>query len=392
MELNDCKVNLFLRKDKKGKDGTYPVNILVTLNSETFRLGGIKKARLKLNQWDEKAKQPRNNVPHINKLRKTLNNAVNRVIDFVEKANANDSKLSKKDLRDLYYKRKKPKRDFFDYYQEFMDLKFPTIAETTKKPYSLLKKQLEEYQSFKEINILFVEDMDYNFFRGFFKYLREEEETGNSGLATRRKNLITIFEEFMRMEIISKNPCKRIGRFKEKEKTIFLNFDELNSLRNLILDRGKKNEGLEYSRGLFLFSCYTGLRYCDIMQLKWKNVRDNALNFVQKKTGGKVYNPLLKEANEIIKTFGGSNFENVFEYRANATINRDLKILAEDSEIEKHLTFHVGRHTFGSILAQNNVQAFYIAQLMGHTDVRMTSRYVNSNQAILQKAMENIRV
>lgn len=81
----------------------------------------------------------------------------------------------------------------------------------------------------------------------------------------------------------------------------------------------------------------------------------------------------------------------IFESRTNVSVNRDLKIIATIAKIEKRLTFHIARHSFGSLLAKENVQPYFIMKLMGHKDIRMTSRYVNSDEETLNNIIKNVK-
>jgi len=70
-------------------------------------------------------------------------------------------------------------------------------------------------------------------------------------------------------------------------------------------------------------------------------------------------------------------------------VNRDLKIIAKIAGISKRITFHMARHSFGSMLAKKGVQPYFIMKLMGHTNIKMTSRYVNSDEETLKEIMFN---
>lgn len=72
-------------------------------------------------------------------------------------------------------------------------------------------------------------------------------------------------------------------------------------------------------------------------------------------------------------------------------MNRYLKDLAKIARIDKNLTTHVARHTFGTILgASEKISAFMICDLMGHSDIGMSQRYINLSKRELQKAMESV--
>jgi integrase len=387
---NSYSVNVILRKDKKKKDNSYPLNFVITLNSETFRLS-IKKRYVKLDEWDFKSKRPNRKYKGKQELESNLNKKEQKINDFIDRCSLDNKRIGKEDVKDFYYQRNENQNDFFFQFDLFVERKY-YLAATTKRPYQLLRNQLEDYyKNTMKMSKLKLSDFSYHFIDNFFHYLRVDKSTGNSGLGTRRKNLITFLDEMVKKEYIKKNYCKHIMRFPEKISTVFLTLAELDSFLTVNLEMGKKTDGLELSRVLYLFGCYTGLRFGDVMQLKWSNIKDGSIRKIQQKTKREVFSPLLPEALDILKRYKSTNENNlVFPSRANATTNRDLKIIADKAKINKRVTFHSSRHTFGSILAQNKVQAFHIAHLMGHTDIRMTSRYVNSNEEILEGVMKGV--
>ena len=234
-----------------------------------------------------------------------------------------------------------------------------------------------------------------------------EKGIGDSGIATRRKHFSAVLNKFVTDKLIKENPCKDVPKPKEKSKTVFLTSKEIENIRNADLKLGNLTKGLELTRKLFLFSCYTGLRFSDVMNLKKENIVDsdnvnNSTKIVDlkkivlemKKTKEKVEIPLYPEAFKILVKFKMKDKKPkdfIFDKRENVSVNRDLKMIAKVAKIDKTVTFHVGRHSFGSMLAKNGVQPFYIMKLMGHQDIRMTERYVNSDEEILTNVMKNVK-
>lgn len=81
-----------------------------------------------------------------------------------------------------------------------------------------------------------------------------------------------VLNEFVKEEKIVKNPCKDITKPKEKQVDVFLTSEEIVQLRKADLKLGAYTKGLNITRNLFLFSCYTGLRFSDVISLKKGNI------------------------------------------------------------------------------------------------------------------------
>ncbi|RED26936.1 site-specific recombinase XerD [Flavobacterium cutihirudinis] len=382
---NNYSVKTILRKDKKRSDDTYPLNYLIIFNSNNLKLSA--KHYLTLNEWDFDKNCPKGVGNSI--LKKKLQQEEKFIYNNLIELELSGKPLTK-DLIKEKCSGNIAKKDFYHYFDEYCKKKFRLITTGTQSHYILFKKQLKEYKSTIEL-----EEIDVKFIENFLYYLSVEKKVGISGIATRRKTFSAVLNKFVVDKIIKENPCKYVKVQKEKVKTVFLTSKEIGNIINADLKMGNLTDGLNLTRNLFLFSCYCGLRYSDVANLKNENIIDSKKIVLEMvKTKDNVEIPLHDLAMEILKKHrvkSKSEKDFVFRKRSNVSVNRDLKIIAKIAKIKKDLTFHVGRHSFGSMLAKSNTQPFYIMKLMGHKDIRMTERYVNSDEEILSNAMRNVK-
>lgn len=132
----------------------------------------------------------------------------------------------------------------------------------------------------------------------------------------------------------------------------------------------------------FLFSCYTGLRYSDIIRIKREDIETITpycwLNFKSYKTGTLTKLPLkiLFEGKAMTMLVHCTNSsELLFDIPSNQYIDKVLDRIVRDAGICKHVTFHSARHTFATILIHTNVSITTIQKLLGHKNIRTTSIY-----------------
>ncbi len=130
----------------------------------------------------------------------------------------------------------------------------------------------------------------------------------------------------------------------------------------------------------YMFSCYCGLRMSDIFALKWKDVQMNdgryLLSVVMKKTSTPIYIPLSNNALAWLPERSEDENTRVFaELPSCQTINRILKVWAKAAGIDKHITYHTSRHTFGTLMMTVGADLYTTCKLMGHSDVRTTQIY-----------------
>lgn len=207
------------------------------------------------------------------------------------------------------------------------------------------------------------------------KIIKNKQKTQNStcSSSTKIKNLRPIFEKAIDEELINKNPFKKI-------KVCFDAENEAPTLSNSMLKRVYElkftNEGLGFTRDLFLFMCFTGMAYVDAIKFNDKDfeIIDGNIHLLdtirRKKSGCKIKQVLCNEATKIVFKYyqkGYSNINaNVFTNESLESINRKLKIIQCNAEIPFDLTTKNGRITFKNLIKESKYSnPFVTRKLMG---------------------------
>ena len=179
-------------------------------------------------------------------------------------------------------------KDFFEYCQEFIERKAP-FSETRAYHSMLLK-----LKSFTNKKKLPCSEITENFLISFKDYLNGNLN-GSSPF-----NYFKKFKRVLKEATIAKhfksNPAAQFRNSKgiSTEKDI-LTLDEILTLS------GTECSNLNVYRA-FLFSCLTGLRFCDIKVFKWNNIsNDDVLSIVQLKTKEKLVMPLHSNAIKLLR-------------------------------------------------------------------------------------------
>jgi integrase len=185
---------------------------------------------------------------------------------------------------------------------------------------------------------------------------------------------------------------------KEPTKRIDLTLDELERIESLVY----ADQGLTLAKDIFLFSCYTGLRFSDVEILCTKHLQESPKGYFIEldkmiKTGKPISLPLfmlfegkgetiLKKYLDKLDLVIPKESAPIFGYINNQVTNRQLKIIAHDAKINKNLTYHIARHTFGTNLAELTSDPYLILDLMGHAQMSTSMIYIhNSKERMLRK-------
>lgn len=182
----------------------------------------------------------------------------------------------------------------------------------------------------------------------------------------------------VREDIIAENPVNKLNTDEKikmpESKREFLTIDEVKTLVCTPCRR-------EDIKSAFLFSCYCGLRISDVLALKWKNVDCTGeqwrINIIMQKTRQPLYLPLSMQARKWMPERGGAAEDDpVFAtLPCEDTCNVQLKPWVKEAGITKHVTYHVSRHTFATMMLTLGADLYTVCKLLGHTDVKTTQIY-----------------
>lgn len=247
---------------------------------------------------------------------------------------------------------------------------------------------------------------------GFVLYLANcdiiERTNPNTGVHKKRplaKNtaklyyntFVTALNEAVREGVLDVNPSDKLTKEEKKPINVpcntrpYLSIEEVEVLT-------KTPCGREEVKAAFLFSCFCGLRYSDVVDLKWENVKkENGKWYIEKrqvKTRQTVIIPLSDEALRWMpKRTGVTDKDHVFDLPTPYTVNYNLKKWAKAANIDKPISYHVSRHTFGTLLVTLGADLYTTSKLMGHQNIRTTQIYaeiVNKKKEAAINLLDNI--
>jgi integrase len=230
---------------------------------------------------------------------------------------------------------------------------------------------------------------------------KQERRNGTTFYGTERKPasvnrelelLSKIFNMAIRDGLAEINPCEKVQKLREDNQRVrYLLPDEEERLMAALT--GPRT----YLKPIVLLAIHTGMRRGEILNLKWANVdfSREVIHVVKTKNGKDRFVPM----NEVVRTEllllqekrNGSDVVFV-SMRTNGVLKEIKKGFAaarREAGIE-NLTFHDLRHTTGTRLADSGVDAFTIAEILGHQDLRMTKRYTHATDERKQSAMEKL--
>ena len=312
--------------------------------------------------------------------------------------------VSAEAIKRLYIGEDKPLNTLMNLFTYHAETAKELLRPGTFKNYGSTEKYIRIFlkEKYRTDDILLCE-LNYQFISHFELFLRTtvplevSNPLSNNGIMKHMERLRKIVTLGYKMDWIPKDPFLQYKlRFQRFEREFLLE-SEIRLLHQVEL----KSDKLRKCRDLFLFSCYTGLAYIDLVSLS----RDNILRGIdgefwiktsRRKTDTKVSVPLLPQAIEILEKYRGrADVEisgGVLPVISNQKINVYLKEIAEICEIRKTMTFHLARHTFATTVTLNNgIPLETVSKMLGHSKLSTTQIYVHVLERKISDDMKQLR-
>lgn len=293
-------------------------------------------------------------------------------------------------------------KDIIEYHNDKMVFK---LHKDTMRHYKTTQRYLYKFikQEYKTTDI-YLKDLNYAFVLNFENFLRSYKPTDhqriihNNTIMKHIQRLRKMVTMSYHMEWIDRDPFIKFRSSFEKRERDFLTDLELSSIEEL----STSIERLDLVKDLFVFSCYTGISYIDVMKLTKDNILigidgEQWVYTKRQKTNTPIKIPILKKANQIIEKYKDNYRAEVsgtlFPVLSNQKLNSYLKEIADLCKIKKNLTFHMARHTFATtVTLSNGVPIETVSKLLGHTKLTTTQIYAHVIERKVSDDMNALRL
>ncbi len=263
-------------------------------------------------------------------------------------------------------------------YSNFIDFFEQMVKRKNDKNYRL---SFLKFKDFYNNEFLDIRKINYALCEDFKYYLLNLDISKRTA-----KHYFTCFKgclnDAVKRELIDKNPAKGLTIKFEKKSIERLIDAELEELWKTPCEYHDLKNG-------FIFSCYTGLRFSDILDLRFDDIVNNKIKVIQNKTLNEVEIPLHKIAKKILSMQQNKHPDgSIFKIPTGGKTSRRLQKWIKETGINKHITFHCARHTFGCLLVEKGVNLFIVKKLMGHRKIETTLQYVDKANVNAKAAIE----
>ena len=156
--------------------------------------------------------------------------------------------------------------------------------------------------------------------------------------------------------------------------------EDFEKVRDIEID-AVKQPSLAITRDLFLFACYAGTPYADVVTITDENLSKDSegklwLRYRRKKNEMLANVKLLPEAVALLEKYKDKSRPTLLPAQKYATVRANMKILCAITGIPMTISFHSGRHSFASLIAlEEGVPVETISRMLGHSNIVTTQIY-----------------
>ena len=257
----------------------------------------------------------------------------------------------------------------------------------------MLRQWIED-KGRKDMPIHAVTEEMFEEFRFYLKKKRFAAKTVNRHLCW----LSRLMYRAVSKRVIRYNPFEDATYEKEERKMRFLQKSDIAKLMALKVN----DREAELARRMFLFSCFTGLAIADMERLKFSYIQTSVdgRRYIRKerqKTKVESVVPLHPIAEEILsRNQEGQALKEegeglVFPRGCSRSVmNNKLSIVGKACGIRQRLSFHMARHTFGTLSLSAGIPIESIAKMMGHASMSSTQIYAQVTDKKISEDMDKL--
>ncbi|MFS4467567.1 site-specific integrase [Maribacter sp. 2210JD10-5] len=382
------------------KNNHCKIYVRITLNGKKVNIS--LKQKVNVDSWDSKRQRAKGNGQKAREINSYLDEVKSDIVTGYRDLKAESRVITPQLIKSRFLgedKKVHSLKDIFDYHNETMAEK---LCAKTLCHYRTSQKYILEFvkKKFKSQD-RFLPDLDYAFILSFESFLRSYQPShyqgriGNNAVMKHIQRFRKMVTLAYHMEWIERDPFVKFKPKIERKEREFLTETELESIENLTVEI----ERLAVVKDLFIFSCYTGISYGDVINLKKENIVQGIdgnkwIMANRNKTGIPFKIPLLQMTECLIRKYENHHrtqlTETLLPKISNQRLNSYLKEIADLSGIKKNLTFHMARHTFATtVTLSNGVPIETVSKLLGHTKLATTQIYA---RVVEKKISEDMNV
>ena len=384
----------YLKKNQPKSNGLVPIVARVTVNTQVVQFNC--KLDIDPKIWDAKAGKAIGRSKEVAEVNNALDNLKVAIRKSYDKQLEDYGYVMPEKIRNQVLGLEKGAKTLIEFVelhnQQYENRIGINTTRTTFGRYQLVKQRVQDFLNLKyNVSDIPIRDLTPVVLENFYLYLRKECNCENNSSMKTMQRLRKIVYFAKNMGETMADPFQSFQVHFESVDREILTEEEILTIYNKDFITGR----LEQIRDIFIFSCYTGLSYVDILNLRDEDIKeafDGNLWIMTKRQKTNVNSNirLLDIPKAILEKYKGKQKNGkCLPVVSNQKMNEYLKEISTICGINKTVTCHVARHSFAtSIALSNGVPIESVSKMLGHTSIKTTQIYAKITDRKISKDME----
>ncbi len=385
------KVSYYVRSNYENKQGKSPLMIRIFLNGEMMNIGsaGIYIDKKLWSNSTSRMKGRSIDALNVNAQLDLLSSTLLGIFKKYE----DDEELSLEKIKSAYLGKNSSLdtvMDIFDkYLEDLKSLIGTSKTQATFNKYAVARKHFSSFLKYKYgRNDIMPKELTYIVIHDFDVYLKTVLQLKANSATKTLKFFKTVIIFAQKSGKMTHDPFMNFRFQAEKVDRGFLTDEEIQCMMKKTFDIPR----LEQVRDIFIFSCFSGLAYIDMVNLTEDNIvvlDGKKWIIVNRHKTNVPSNILLLDIPLMIidKYKGKDNDGRLLPIISNQKMNAYLKEIADVCGIKKRLTCHLARHTFATMTLSKGVPIETVSKMLGHTNIKTTQIYARITNKKIESDM-----
>jgi len=379
---------------KKNKNGESPIYLRITIDG--YRTELSTNTWITPDVWNYKDNNLKNSKENYLQLKGYLETFKGKVYEKVTRLLIESDDITPNQIKDFILGKGKSNATLISMYNQFIG-DFALRVEKGELSKSTYDKHLNTEMKITKFlsqcyskNDILIKELNYDFIKKFDLYLMADYDLKHNSRVKQLKNLKCIVNYYNKVSNKNFKPFSGFATTFKNSGNRYLTSDEVKRIEDKIFT----NSRLEQIKDVFLFQCYTGFAFCDLYKLKPEDIINYSgrmcIDTQRLKTEVPCFVPLIDKAIAIIEKYKEKCLNHIVPIKSNQEVNAYLKEIGDLCDIQKAISTHCARHTFGHIAAENGIPLEVIKMILGHTNTNMTSQYCKIDKKQILEQMKKL--
>lgn len=392
----------YLKRNGQKSNGNVPIMGRITVNGMAVQFSA--RVEIKEEYWNVKAGKAIGRSVEVQEVNNILESIKTTMTKIYRDLQERESNVTAERIKNIFFGIEVKNQMLLELFKQYNDDIYKLIGISKSlvcyTKYELTRKRLESFLKIEyNVSDISLKEINHKFITDFEAYMRSVcgcNANTTSKFIQRFKSIISMARN---NGWLHHDPFANYKIKSPKVDRGYLTQEELEA----IIQKEFSIKRLEQVRDIFIFSCYTGLAYIDVKNLRETNIRisfDGNLWIMTKRQKTDVQSniPLLDIPKQILEKYKGKLPNGmILPVLSNQKMNAYLKEIGELCKIEKNLTFHLARHTFATTTTlAKGVPIETVSKMLGHTNIKTTQIYaritdnkISHDMAVLAKKLES---